>query len=78
MLRKSRFGELLFLDLPKAGARAEVLDIHARNPGGDPQNLDLAESTGLLEGWTAAEIEQLVKAARSRLSTSIGRLREPT
>ena len=64
MLRKGRFDELFFLDLPKADARAEILRIHIAANGGDPADFDTQRLAELLDGWTAAEIEQLVRAAR--------------
>ena len=64
MLRKGRFDQLFFLDLPKPEARAEILRIHIRNQGGDPDSLDIDHLTELVDGWTAAEIEQMVRAAR--------------
>lgn len=64
MLRKGRFDQLFFLDLPKAEARGEILRIHIRNQGGDPDGFDIGHLSELVDGWTAAEIEQMVRAAR--------------
>ena len=64
MLRKGRFDQLFFLDLPKAEAREEILAIHIARQGGDPEQLDMKHLSELVEGWTAAEIEQMVRAAR--------------
>ena len=64
MLRKGRFDQLFFLDLPKEEARGEILRIHIRNQGGDPERFDIAHLSELVDGWTAAEIEQMVRAAR--------------
>ncbi len=64
MLRKGRFDQLFFLDLPKDEARAEILKIHITNQGGDPADFDIAHLSELVDGWTAAEIEQMVRAAR--------------
>lgn len=64
MLRKGRFDQLFFLDLPKKDARIEILRIHIRNQAGDPEQFDLAHLADLVDGWTAAEIEQMVRAAR--------------
>lgn len=63
MLRKGRFDELFFLDLPKKGAREQILAIHIRKQGGDPSAFDLSQLADFVEGWTAAELEQLVRAA---------------
>ena len=64
MLRKGRFDQLFFLDLPKDEARAEILKIHIRKQGGDPDTFDISHLSELVDGWTAAEIEQMVRAAR--------------
>ncbi len=64
MLRKGRFDQLFFLDLPKAEAREEILRIHIQRQGGDPDTLDMPKLVELVDGWTAAEIEQMVRAAR--------------
>ncbi len=64
MLRKGRFDQLFFLDLPKADARSEILKIHIRNQGGNPDTFDIPHLAELVDGWTAAEIEQMVRAAR--------------
>jgi SpoVK/Ycf46/Vps4 family AAA+-type ATPase len=64
MLRKGRFDQLFFLDLPREEARVEILRIHILNQGGDPDQFDLEHLAGLVDGWTAAEIEQMVRAAR--------------
>ncbi len=64
MLRKGRFDQLFFLDLPKEEARMEILSIHIRKQGGDPEQFDIKHLAGLVDGWTAAEIEQMVRAAR--------------
>lgn len=64
MLRKGRFDQLFFLDLPKPEARAEILRIHIRNQGGNPDDFDIDHLAELVDGWTAAEIEQMVRSAR--------------
>lgn len=64
MLRKGRFDQLFFLDLPKPAARADILRIHIRNQGGDPEEFDIDHLCELVDGWTASEIEQMVRAAR--------------
>jgi hypothetical protein len=63
LLRRGRFDELFFVDLPSGGERAEILAIHLRRHGRDPLQFDLeelAEQSGRLSG---AELEQVVVAA---------------
>jgi SpoVK/Ycf46/Vps4 family AAA+-type ATPase len=64
MIRKGRFDQLFFVDLPEAPARIEILKIHIRDQGGDPEEFDLEHLAKIVAGWTAAEIEQMVKAAK--------------
>lgn len=56
-LRKGRFDELFFVDLPDASERADIWNIHIqkRRPGSD---YDLAKLANMTEGFTGAEIEQ--------------------
>ena len=64
MIRKGRFDQLFFVDLPETPARVEILRIHIRGQGGDPDQFDLEHLAEIVNGWTAAEIEQMVRAAR--------------
>jgi SpoVK/Ycf46/Vps4 family AAA+-type ATPase len=64
MIRKGRFDQLFFFDLPEAAARGDILDIHIRAQGGDPAQFDMTKLAEMVAGWTAAEIEQMVKAAQ--------------
>jgi len=64
MIRKGRFDQLFFVDLPEAKARADILSIHIRNQGGDPEEFDMDHLAKIVAGWTAAEMEQMVKAAK--------------
>ena len=43
--------------------RIEILKIHISGQGGDPEQFDLNHLAKIVNGWTAAEIEQMVKAA---------------
>jgi SpoVK/Ycf46/Vps4 family AAA+-type ATPase len=75
LLRRGRFDELFFVDLPTAAERAEILAIHLRKRSRDPLQFplaDLAEQAGRLTG---AELEQAVTAA---LYTAFADRREVT
>ena len=63
LLRKGRFDEIFFVDLPDVHERLEILDIHLRNRRRDPNNYSLdivAEETELFSG---AELEQVIVSA---------------
>jgi AAA+ superfamily predicted ATPase len=63
LLRRGRFDELFFVDLPTAGERAEILAIHLTRHGRDPLQFDLAELAEQAGRLSGAELEQVVVAA---------------
>src|SRR5690606_14785717 len=60
LLRKGRFDEIFFVDLPDAAARAELFALHLRKRGLDPAGFDLPALAGAAEGFSGAEIEQAI------------------
>lgn len=60
LLRKGRFDEIFFVDLPDVHERLEVLDIHLRRRGRDPQDFDLTLLVEDTEMFSGAELEQVV------------------
>jgi SpoVK/Ycf46/Vps4 family AAA+-type ATPase len=62
-LRKGRFDEVFFVDLPNAEVRERIFEIHLAKRGQDPSGFDLAELARLSEGFSGAEIEQAVVAS---------------
>src|SRR4029077_4475199 len=78
MLRKGRFDEIFFVDLPSVEARADVFALHLKRRARDPNTFDLAKLAVATEGFSGAEIEQSIVAAlysafaqKQRLSTEI-------
>ncbi|NOX56568.1 MAG: AAA family ATPase [Planctomycetes bacterium] len=63
MLRRGRFDELFFIDLPNYHERKEIFSIHLRKRGYDPARFDLDRLAERTEGYSGAEIEQIVLAA---------------
>jgi len=64
MIRKGRFDEVFFVDLPLPSEQAEIFKIHLSRRGVDVTYLDLAGLGGrLTKGWSGAEIEQCVVSA---------------
>ncbi len=63
MIRKGRFDQIFFFDLPEADERRQIFEIHLSKRGIDPSTLKLDLVTERTEGWTGAEIEQCVIAA---------------
>jgi len=63
LLRRGRFDELFFVDLPSEEERREILAIHIAALGRDPQQFDLAGLAASSERLSGAELEQVVGAA---------------
>ncbi len=64
IIRKGRFDEVFFCDLPGPDERREIFRIHLRLNGADPDCMDVDRLLHSTEGWTGAEIEQAVISAR--------------
>jgi AAA+ superfamily predicted ATPase len=63
LLRKGRFDETFFVDLPDADTRAAILDVHLRRRKQDPANFNLPLVATATRGFSGAEVEQVVVAA---------------
>jgi hypothetical protein len=63
LLRKGRFDEIFFVDLPQADEREQILRIHLGLRRQDPQAFDLAALVEATEGFSGAELEQAVVAS---------------
>lgn len=64
MIRKGRFDQVFFVDLPDEDERRELITIHLRLNGADPGDFNLDTLAGETQGWNGAEIEQAVTSAR--------------
>jgi SpoVK/Ycf46/Vps4 family AAA+-type ATPase len=60
MIRKGRFDEVFFVDLPLDEERIEIFKIHLTRRGVDIGRFNLNELRSITVGWTGAEIEQCV------------------
>ena len=63
LLRKGRFDEIFFVDLPSDATRREIFKIHLKRRKRDPKAFDFAELAKASDGFSGAEIEQAVVAA---------------
>jgi ATP-dependent Zn protease len=63
LIRKGRFDEIFFVDLPDLNTRAEILRIHAAKRGIELNPATLTALAQACEGFAGAEIEQAVVAA---------------
>lgn len=63
MLRKGRFDEIFFVDLPDAAERKQIFEIHLKKRHRDPAKFDLKHAVHATKGFSGAEIEQVVVGA---------------
>ena len=63
LIRKGRFDEIFFVDLPNLATRAEILRIHAARRGIALDAASLSALADECEGFSGAEIEQAIVAA---------------
>lgn len=60
LLRRGRFDEVFFLDLPNLVERKAIFYVHIRKRGRDPKNFNLSRLAAVSDGYVGAEIEQAV------------------
>jgi SpoVK/Ycf46/Vps4 family AAA+-type ATPase len=63
LLRKGRFDQIFFVDLPTEQERLEIFTVHLTKRGKSPQGFDLVSLSKATPGFNGAEIEQLVLSA---------------
>jgi hypothetical protein len=62
LLRRGRFDELFFVDLPSPAERLEILAIHLRRNGREPAQFPLEALAASADRLSGAELEQVVAA----------------
>ncbi|MBI3180772.1 MAG: AAA family ATPase [Myxococcales bacterium] len=60
LLRKGRFDEIFFIDLPSVSEREDIFRIHLGRRGRSPGAFQVAELSTIAEGFSGAEIEQAI------------------
>jgi SpoVK/Ycf46/Vps4 family AAA+-type ATPase len=60
LMRKGRFDEIFFVDLPQPKERQTIFEIHLRHRRQAPEQFDLPALVDASEGMSGAEIEQAV------------------
>jgi len=63
LLRKGRFDEIFFIDLPTPQERANILAIHLTRHHRDYRDFDLGAQVRATDGFSGAELEQAVISA---------------
>jgi SpoVK/Ycf46/Vps4 family AAA+-type ATPase len=63
LLRKGRFDEIFFVDLPGAEARAAIFALHLKKRGQPVERFDVKTLAAAADGFSGSEIEQVVVSA---------------
>ena len=63
LVRKGRFDEIFFVDLPDKKVRAAILAIHLTSRDQSLSKFDIETLVNAMDGFSGAEIEQAVVAA---------------
>ena len=63
LVRKGRFDELFFVDLPSSEVRHRIFDIHLKLRKQDSAAIDIGTVSTAAEGFSGAEIEQAIVSA---------------
>ena len=66
LLRKGRFDEIFFVDLPTADERSAIFDIHLKLRNQKPAEFDMEALVAASDGFSGAEIEQAIVASLYR------------
>ncbi|MGL4881198.1 MAG: stress-responsive protein Ycf46, partial [Waterburya sp.] len=62
-LRKGRFDEIFFVDLPSSAERRDIFTIHLGKRRSEIDRFDIEQLTKVSDGFSGAEIEQAIIAA---------------
>ena len=63
LLRKGRFDEIFFVDLPAPATRADIFALHLDSRHIERSGIDLSALAAAAEGFSGAEIEQVIVSA---------------
>jgi len=63
LLRKGRFDEIFFVDLPSPAERKVIVEIHIQRKGRAVSNFDVPKIVAATQGFSGSEIEQAVVSA---------------
>ncbi len=74
LVRKGRFDEIFFVDLPEEAERRAIFALHLARRGRDPEAFDLDRLAAASRGFSGAEIEQAVVSALYAAFSGAGHL----
>ena len=70
LVRKGRLDEIFFVDLPKHDIREEIFRIHLEKRSQDATHFDLTALANISDGFSGAEIEQVIVSALYSVAAS--------
>ncbi len=70
LLRKGRFDEIFFVDLPGDEARDQIVRIHLEQRRQEPKSFDVPRIVAATAGYSGAEIEQAIVSALYQAAAS--------
>jgi ATP-dependent Zn protease len=74
LLRKGRFDEVFFVDLPDAATREQLFALHLRKRKLDAAAFDLPALAAASDGFSGAEVEQAIVSALFAAHATVRRL----
>jgi len=60
LLRRGRFDEIFFMDLPQTAARTEIISIHLKKRDRKPELFEIKKIVDATENFSGAEIEHVI------------------
>jgi SpoVK/Ycf46/Vps4 family AAA+-type ATPase len=63
LLRRGRFDQIFFIDLPTRIEREEIFSIHLASKGNDLSKFNIPQLAQITKGWSGSEIEQVIISA---------------
>jgi SpoVK/Ycf46/Vps4 family AAA+-type ATPase len=60
ILRRGRFDQIFFIDLPTRKEREEIFTIHLQDKGNDISLFNIPQLAQITKGWSGSEIEQVI------------------
>ncbi|MCP5108479.1 MAG: AAA family ATPase [bacterium] len=63
LLRRGRFDQIFFLDLPTRIEREEIFSIHLKSKGNELSKFNIPQLAQITKGWSGSEIEQVIISA---------------
>jgi len=63
LLRRGRFDQIFFIDLPTRREREEIFTIHLKKTNNIPHEFNIPQLAQITKGWSGSEIEQAIISA---------------